>query len=233
MTTVGVIPARGGSKRIPRKNIKLFHERPLIVRAVDTMQAAGIFDRIVVSTDDDEIAAIATSAGAEAPFRRPAELSDDNAGTGAVIRHAIEVLEAESSTTFDHVGLVYPGAVFITSADLREAFAVLVERQIDYVFSATTFPAPIERALALDGDGLCQMVDPSQLLTRSQDLSERYHDVGQFYLGRRDAWMASIPVMTGRSVLHEIPRWRVQDIDTPEDWTRAELLYELIRRSDS
>lgn len=233
MTTVGVIPARGGSKRILRKNIKHFHGRPLIAYAVDTMRAAEIFDRIVVSTDDDEIADIATAAGAEAPFRRPAELSDDNAGTGAVIRHAIEVLEAESSTTLDHVGLVYPGAVFTTPADLRDAFDLLVERQTDYVFSATTFPAPVERALAVDDDGLCHMVDPSKLLTRSQDLSERYHDIGQFYLGRRDAWMASIPVMTGRSLLHEIPRWRVQDIDTPEDWTRVELLFELIRRTDS
>ncbi len=229
MATVGILPARGGSKRIPRKNVKPFRGRPLIGHAVETMLDSEVFDRVVVTTDDDEVATIAEAAGAEAPFRRPPELSDDATGTGAVIRHAIA--EVERDGPLDEICLVYPTAVFITADDLRSALARLrAEPELQYVFSATTFPAPIERALQVGPDGRASMLRPEHLLTRSQDLEERFHDVGQFYWGRRQAWVEAVPVMTGRSVLHEIPRWRVQDIDTPEDWRRAEVLHELIER---
>ena len=232
MSTVGIIPARGGSKRIPRKNINHFHGRPLIAYAISTMLESNVFDRVVVSTDDDEVASIARSFGAEVPFVRPAELSDDTTGTGAVIRHAIGRLELDNSV--DEVCLAYPAAVFMTVDDLRDSLDRLRRNtEIDYVFSATTFPAPVERALKVGADGAASMIHPKHLLTRSQDLEERYHDVGQFYWGRREAWMSGIPVMTGKSLLHEIPRWRVQDIDTPDDWVRAEVLFELVSRLDS
>lgn len=229
MTTVGIVPARGGSKRIPRKNIRAFHGKPLIAHAIATLIDSQVFDRVVVTTDDDEIADVARTHGAEVPFVRPVELSNDTAGTGAVIRHAIGQLEHDGP--LDDVCLVYPAAVFIEPADLISALDSLrQDPTLDYVFSGTTFPAPIERALEIDASGLVSMVHPEHLLTRSQDLDDRFHDVGQFYWGRRDSWMASLPVMTSRSRLHEIERWRVQDIDTEEDWIRAELLFQLIGR---
>lgn len=231
MTVVGIVPARGGSKRIPRKNVKDFHGRPLIAYALDTMLAAGVFDRVVVSTDDEQIAEVAVACGAEVPFVRPAELSDDTTGTGAVIRHAIARLETDAP--LDAVCLVYPAAVFITSDDLVAALESLrADADLDYVFSATTFAAPIERALAVGPEGRITLLRPEHLVTRSQDLEPRYHDVGQFYWGRRDSWMDARPVLTARSQLYEIERWRVQDIDTPDDWTRAEVLHELIRRTE-
>ncbi len=228
MRSVAVIPARGGSKRIPGKNAKGFHGRPLIAYAIETVLESGIVDRVVVSTDDDNIANVAIASGAEVPFRRPDKLSDDYAGTGAVVRHAIETLEAQTSLQFDYVALVYPAAVFITPDDLLSAKTALISSSADFVFSATSFPAPIERALTKDRAGFASMVAPAHLLSRSQDLPDHFHDVGQFYIGRRDAWVDAMPVLTSRSVIYEIPRWRVQDIDTQEDWVRAELLYQLV-----
>lgn len=234
--TIGIIPARGGSKRIPRKNVREFHGRPLIAHSITAMVDSGIFDRIVVSTDDDEIADVAIAAGAEAPFRRPDELSDDHTGTGAVIRHALDMLidaSADGSTVDETaVCLMYPAAVFVTPDDLSAALETLIENTVDYVFSASRFSAPIERALAIGDDGLASMLEPEHLLTRSQDLDDRFHDVGQFYWGRCSAWRAATPVMTGRSMVHQIPAWRVQDIDTADDWTRAEILFELLARLD-
>lgn len=231
MSTVGLIPARGGSKRIPRKNIRTFHGRPLIEYAITTMLESKVFDRVVVSTDDDEIADVALAAGAEVPFRRPDELADDSTGTGAVIRHAISALESSSSDRIDELCLVYPGAVFVTTDDLSRSLAALRASDVQYVFSASTFAAPIERAMRIDGEGLAHMERPEHLLTRSQDLVEAYHDVGQFYWGRRNAWVDGVAVLAGRSKVHLIERWRVQDIDTPEDWQRAEILFDLLDRT--
>jgi len=229
VTTVGIVPARGGSKRIPRKNIKDFHGRPLIAHTIGAMLDASVFDRVVVSTDDHEIASISSAAGAEVPFLRPPELADDITGTGAVIRHAIGQLEQDHGEPLDAVCLMYPAAVFVTASDLTNALdALRADPELDYVFSATTFASPIERALEVDHHGRASLLHPEHLLTRSQDLRDRYHDVGQFYWGRRASWMDAVPVLQGRSRVHEIERWRVQDIDTPEDWTRAEMLYELI-----
>lgn len=223
-----IIPARGGSKRIPRKNIKPFRGVPLISRTIGTMRASDCFDRVVVSTDDDEIAKIARAAGAEVPFLRPAELSDDTTGTGAVIRHAIAELEAEGPSP-DFVCLVYPGAVFVTVDDICASFEQLTGSDVDYVFAATEFAAPIQRALRVDEAGRAAPVWPEHLMTRSQDLEPRFHDTGQFYWGRRAAWVAAVPVMTGTSEIYEIPNWRVHDIDTPDDWRRGEILFDLIQ----
>lgn len=235
MTAVGIIPARGGSKRIPRKNIRDFHGQPLISRTIRTLLDSAIFDDVVVSTDDDEIAEVSQGAGASVPFRRPAELADDMSGTGAVVRHAIGMIEqsrdAQGEASVDHVCLVYPGAVFVTPGDLVESFDTLTSNEVQYVYSATSFASSIDRAVVLDERGLATMRHPEHLLTRSQDLTEAFHDVGQFYWGRIDAWKQGVAVLTGRSMLHLLPRWRVQDIDTPEDWERAEVLYEVLQRT--
>jgi pseudaminic acid cytidylyltransferase len=221
---VSVIPARGGSKRIPRKNVQPFLGVPLIVRTLQVVQASGAFDRVVVSTDDNEVAALARDAGAEVPFRRPAELSDDHTGTRPVIQHAIRELERHQDRPLGLVCCVYATAVFATPTSLVEARSLLLDSGVSFVFTATTFPAPIQRALRRLPDGSCEMFQPEHLLTRSQDLEEAYHDAGQFYWGTREAWLSNEPTFGRSSRLFVLPRWRVQDIDTPEDWHRAELM---------
>jgi pseudaminic acid cytidylyltransferase len=225
--SVAIIPARGGSKRIPRKNVKPFLGVPLIVRTLQLVQAAGVFDRVVVSTDDDEVVALARDTGAEVPFTRPPELSDDHTGTRPVIQHAIGQLEAASDTRLGLVCAIYATAVSVTTDDLLTARRLLLESSATFVFTATTFPAPIQRALRRRPDGSCEMIQPEHRHTRSQDLEEAYHDAGQFYWGTRDAWLSNRPAFGAQSRLFVLPRWRVQDIDTPEDWHRAELVRRL------
>ncbi len=229
--TVAIVPARAGSKRIPGKNIKPFLGTPLISRTIETLRKSQIFDRIVVSTDGVDIAEIATAAGADVPFVRPADLSDDYATTDAVIRHAIQQVEAEG-TTLGFVCVAYPGAILSTADDFRRSYELIRGDEYDFVFTATSFPYPIQRALKRHSDGSCEMFEPAELLTRSQDLEEAFHDAGQFYWGRRDAWASGKAVFTSRSLMYELPRHRVQDIDTPQDWERAELLYRLLELSD-
>lgn len=225
---VAVIPARGGSKRIARKNIRPFLGTPLLQRTIAVLTKAALFDRIVVSTDDEEIAALAIAAGAEAPFRRPAELADDHTGARPVIIHAIETLERDSAVTLGPVCIVYPTAVSIEPDDIRESFGQLESDSVDFVFSAAGFDAPIQRALRRLPDGTCELMWPEHTHTRSQDLEEAYHDAGQFYWGHRRAWLAGTPVFAAKSRMHILPRWRVQDIDTEEDWTRAELIHRML-----
>jgi pseudaminic acid cytidylyltransferase len=224
---VAVIPARGGSKRIPRKNIRPFLGIPLLSRTIALLKRCGEFDRIVVSTDDDEIAAIATEAGGEVPFRRPPELANDTAGTIPVINHAIAEIEARG-TLVEAVCCVYPAAVLARLEDFRAAWRMLRQFDVDFVFAATTFPYPIQRALRRVGEGRCEMFWPEHMETRSQDLEAAYHDAGQFYLGRREAWVAERPPFGARSMMLELPRFRVQDIDTLEDWQRAELMFRML-----
>ncbi len=225
---VAIVPARGGSKRIPRKNIRSFRGTPLLIRTIETLRQADLFDRIVVSTDDDEIAAMGVDAGAEVPFRRPAELADDHTGARPVIMHAIKALEEILGDELGPVCIVYPTAVFVRPDDLRQGLAQLEESEAEFVFSAVAYDAPIQRALRRRADGTCELVWPEHTLTRSQDLEEAYHDAGQFYWGRRDAWLAGRPVFASKSLFHVLPRWRVQDIDTQDDWTRAELIHRLL-----
>jgi pseudaminic acid cytidylyltransferase len=222
--SVAVIPARGGSKRIPRKNVRPLLGVPLLARTLKVVQERGVFDRVAVSTDDDEVAALARKAGAEVPFRRPAALSDDHTGTRPVIQHAIRQLEGDQGSPLGLVCCIYATAVFTTATDLVQARDLLVETAASFVFTVTTFPAPIQRALRRLPDGSCEMLHPEERLTRSQDLEEAYHDAGQFYWGTRDAWLGDEPIFGRSSRLFVLPRWRVQDIDTEEDWRRAELM---------
>ncbi len=226
---LAVIPARGGSKRIPRKNIRPFLGVPMLVRTIGLLSSAGVFDRIVVSTDDDEIASIASSAGAEVPFRRPVDLADDVTPTVAVIQHAITAMAAEGSLA-NLVCCVYPAAVLASAHDIAAALQMIETSGADYAFPVAEYPYPIQRALRRTADGRCQMMWPANQLARSQDLEPVYHDVGQFYWGRVDAWLDGRPIFSEFSRLLIIPHYRVQDIDTPEDWERAELIYEHIHR---
>ena len=214
-----VIPARGGSKRIPRKNLKLFYGKPMIAWSIEAAKAAGCFDRIVVSTDDYGIAEVAKDCGAEIPFLRPSELADDFATTGAVMAHAVRSLDTAAEYC-----CLYATAPFVQSKDLSEALALLTDSCADFVFSATSFPFPIQRAIRVADDKSVRMVQPEHLLTRSQDLDEMFHDAGQFYWGSAIAFVEQRPFFSPRSRAFLIPRYRVQDVDTPEDWERAELM---------
>jgi N-acylneuraminate cytidylyltransferase len=224
---VAVIPARGGSKRIPRKNVRDFAGKPMIAWSIEAARRSGCFQRIVVSTDDEEIAAVAVRHGAEAPFRRPPELATDTATTLPVIAHAVEWLVA-SGVRLDHVCCIYPTAPLIVVDDLRRGLELLERSDADYVFACTTFPFAVQRALRKDPAGRVTMLHPEHENTRSQDLPETFHDAGQFYWGRARAWLEGRRIYGPGSLPLMIPRFRVQDIDTPEDWARAELIYRLV-----
>lgn len=218
---VCVIPARGGSQRIPRKNIRLFCGQPIIHWSITTALKSGCFDRIIVSTDDEEIAQVAKDAGADVPFMRPATLADAYTTTAPVIKHAIMALDIQPKA----VCCLYATAPLALPDDIRQGDLLLTNTQADYVFSATSFPFPIQRAFYLDADGQIAMFQPEHVATRSQDLIEAFHDAGQFYWGRTDAWLAERPIFSAMSRAVMLPRHRVQDIDTPEDWQRAEWLF--------
>lgn len=221
---LAVIPARGGSKRIPRKNIKVFAGRPIIAWSIAAARDSGCFDRIIVSTDDREIADIARDAGADVSFLRPSELADDHTGTMAVVAHAIR-WHVDAGQAPDPVCCLYATAPFVRAEDLRRGREVLDRSGADFAFSVTRYAFPIQRALHVDADGRVEMFQPEHFKTRSQDLEEAFHDAGQFYWGRAAAWCAggSLFGPAARAVL--LPQDRVQDIDTPEDWARAERMF--------
>lgn len=227
---LAVIPARGGSKRIPRKNIKPFGGLPMIVWSIRAAVDSGCFDRILVSTDDAEIADIARAHGAEVPFVRPTELSDDHTGTIPVIAHAIRWQQAQR-TPADTVCCIYATAPFVQADDLRQGLALLQDSEADYAFSVTSYAFPIQRAIRITPGGRMEMFQPQHLNTRSQDLEEAWHDAGQFYWGRAEAWLAEKPLFGPNSVAVPLPRHRVQDIDTPEDWERAEHMFRVLQGS--
>ena len=220
---LAVIPARGGSKRIPRKNIRPFGGKPIIAWSIEAALHSGCFDRVVVSTDDAEIADVARGHGAEVPFLRPPALADDHAGTLAVMRHAVEACAVDRAT--GRVCCIYATAPFLRAEDLRRGLQVLEEAGTDYAFSVTSFAFPIQRALRLTPAGRVEMLDPAQFATRSQDLEEAWHDAGQFYWGRAAAWLDEAPLFGHGAAPVILPRHRVEDIDTPEDWVRAEWLF--------
>lgn len=221
---LAVIPARGGSKRIPRKNIKPFSGKPMIAWSIEAALACGVFDRVVVSTDDLEIAEVAKAHGAVVPFMRPPALADDHTGTSAVIAHAIGWYR-EHGNTPDLVCCIYATAPFIAGPDIQRGLDLLTDSGADFVFSVTSYPFPIQRAIKLTVNGRVDMFQPEHFNTRSQDLIAAYHDAGQFYWGRADAWLANKPIFSAGAVPVVLPRHRVQDIDTPEDWERAEYLF--------
>lgn len=221
---LAIIPARGGSKRIPRKNIKPFCGKPMIAWSIEAARISGCFDRIIVSTDDDEIAEVARAYGAEVPFMRPADLSDDHTGTIPVIAHAIDWMSTNIAPV-EHACCLYATAPFVQAEDLRRGFNVLQQSGADYAFSVTSYAFPIQRAIRITADQRVEMFNPEHFNTRSQDLEEAWHDAGQFYWGRAEAWLAGKPIFSHAAAPVVLPRHRVQDIDTPEDWERAEWLF--------
>jgi len=219
---IAVIPARGGSKRIPRKNIRLFAGRPMIAYSILAASQTELFDRIIVSTDDEEIASVAVRLGAEAPFIRPPELADDQTGTVEVIAHAIEWLRSFGACNPSSVCCIYATAPFIRQADITQGFQILESGSWQYVFAATNFAAPILRSFRKCASGGIEMFFPQYYPVRSQDLPEALHDAGQFYWGRPETWLRKATVFNRLSTVVLLPRWRVQDIDTEDDWVRAE-----------
>lgn len=220
---LAVIPARGGSKRIPRKNIKLFHGKPMISYAISAAIRSELFDRIIVSTDDKEIIQVALDYGAEVPFVRPIEIADDHTPTVPVISHAIKECQ-HMGWSPQKVCCIYPGVPFISIRDLRSAYEQLLMTDTDYVFPVTRFPSPIQRALHRLPEGSVKPFQPQYADTRTQDLEPSYFDAGQFYWGNHLAWLRGLNLHLNSSTI-VVPEWRVVDIDTQADWERAELLY--------
>lgn len=221
---LAVIPARGGSKRIPRKNIKLFGGKPMIAWSIDVALKSGCFDRVLVSTDDLEIANVAKAHGAEVPFIRPKELSDDHTGITPVIAHAAR-WQSESGISATQVCCIYATAPFLQAEDLQQGLATLESSGADYAFGVTSYAFPIQRAIRITADRRVEMFQPVHFNTRSQDLEEAWHDAGQFCWGKTSAWLTQMPVFSSHACPVHLPRYRVQDIDTPDDWTRAELMH--------
>jgi pseudaminic acid cytidylyltransferase len=227
--TILVIPARGGSKRIPRKNVRLFCDKPMIAWPLLAARESGLFDHIIVSTDDEEIAETAIRYGAEAPFRRPRELADDHTPTLPVIAHAINWFEAHCGPV-DLVCCLYATSPFIKPEFLREGLKTLKSHaDAEFAFSVTTFAYPIFRSLKLGEDGTLAMFWPEHELSRSQDLPEAWHDAGQFYWGWKKPFLSYPSVMSGRSYPVPLPRSAVHDIDTKEDWEEAELVFQTLQ----
>lgn len=226
---IAVIPARCGSKRIPGKNVKLFHGKPIIYWPISIALASGIFDRIVVSTDCPAIADIAINSGAEVPFIRPAELAGDFVATVPVIQHAISQLNLPE---LSHVCCIYPTAVFLTPQILSAAVSQQQNLQTDFVMPVTKLSCTVERALRLSNNGLLAMRSPEHLNTRTQDCAELYQDAGQFYLGTVDAWLSNRDFYQQQVAAITIPKYRAHDIDTPDDWVLAELIFPYLASLD-
>lgn len=228
---IAIIPARGGSKRITGKNIRPFDGRPMIEYAIGLAQSFGQFSRIVVSTDSDDVGGFAERAGAEVPFRRPAELADDHATTADVLAHALDALDARAQ--YDFACCIYPATPFTTADDLRAGLAFVADGGAASSFAVTGFAAPIWRAMERQPDGGLTMVWPEHRDTRSQDLPETFHDAGQFYWVPVAGFLDAPALLTdhSRGVIFE--RWRAHDIDTEEDWMRAEAIYQTMKQGDA
>jgi pseudaminic acid cytidylyltransferase len=227
---LAIIPARGGSKRIPRKNIRSFCGRPMIAWSIQAACDSRCFDRIIVSTDDEEVAEVARTYGAEVPFKRPRELSDDYASTIPVIAHAIKWVNHHMDEV-KYACCIYATAPFVLTADLQHGLDLLEQSKGDYAFSVTNYPFPIQRAIRITTNNRVEMLYPENYNARSQDLEEAFHDAGQFYWGRSQAWLAGNPIFSNNSIALPLPHYRVQDIDTEEDWMRSELIFNAINQS--
>ncbi len=227
---LAVIPARSGSQRIKRKNVKLFNGKPIIVWSIEKAIASKIFDKIIVSTDDVEIAKISEDAGAEVPFLRPKELSDHFTGTNDVVAHAINWYK-ERDIQFSHTCCIYATAPFLEIGYLKEGFDKVVSNDCNYAFSVTSFPYPIFRSLKLSKEERIVPIYPENIPLRSQDFHESYHDAAQFYWGKSSAYIEKKSLFDGSAVPVFIPRHLVQDIDTLEDWTRAEYMFQALKLS--
>ncbi|MET4017225.1 pseudaminic acid cytidylyltransferase [Bradyrhizobium barranii] len=227
---IAVIPARGGSKRIPRKNIRPFCGKPIVAYSIGAARESGLFDEIVVSTDDEEIATVARQFGATTPFVRPKEISDDFTGTNAVVKHAVTWF-TERGNEISHACCIYATAPLIQSRYLRESHDTLTSSDAAFAFSVASYAFPVQRAVRITTSGRVDPLYPEHRLTRSQDLEPAYHDAGQFYWGTAAAFLENVPLFSEQSIGIVLPRMYVQDIDTLEDWEQAEYMFRAISRS--
>jgi N-acylneuraminate cytidylyltransferase len=225
-----VIPARGGSKRIPRKNIKIFNGKPIIAYSIEAALQSDCFDKVIVSTDDDEIAKVAKKYGAKVPFIRPTEISNDFSGILPVIKHTVQWLEGNDEAPIN-VCCILPTAPFVQKKTIVEGYQQFIEEKTDYCFSVASFASPIQRAIKLTKENRINMFHPENFKIRSQDLEASYHDAGQFYWGLSVAFKEERPLFYKNSTPYVLPRYLVQDIDTLEDWTRAELMHKVLVES--
>ena len=223
---IAIIPARGGSKRIPRKNIRLFHGIPVIAYAIKAAKESGIFDEVFVSTDDGEIADIAISFGAKVPWMRPKELSDDFATTVKVMQDAVKRFDTNFNR-LEFVCCIYPTTPLLRPNLFLEGLRVLKDGDWDYVIAASLARTPPERFLSLGENNEVMMRFPEHEITRTQDFSPAYHDAGQFYWGKKTAWESALPLFTSKSTILELPRELAVDLDTLDDWHYAELLFNI------
>lgn len=224
MANLCVIPARGGSKRIPHKNIIDFCGKPLIAYSIENALGSGIFDEVIVSSDDEAIIKVALKCGASVPFVRPKELSDDFSSSDVVITHAIKEFQ-NLGRDFEKVCCLYATAPLINAEILRRAYEEFCKGESEFLFSATEFSYPIQRAFWLDEQKQVNMFDESNYHKRSQDLPKAYHDAGAFYFGKKEAWLTQKMLFKPYAKAFVLPANLVCDIDTPQDLEFAKFLY--------
>lgn len=228
---IAIIPARLNSKRIPKKNIKKFCGKPMIYWSIYAAKKSNLFEKIIVSTDSDEIAKIAQKYGAIVPFLRPKKLSGDFIGTTPVVSHAANWAKSQG-WDIKYVCCIYPTAALINVIDLKKAYKKISSNQFSYVIAASRYSAPIFRSFKVLGSKGLKMFFPDYYLKRSQDIEVAYFDAGQFYWGKLDSWIKQEKGYSDKSTIQELPSWRVQDLDTNEDWKRAEFIFKLLRKNE-
>ena len=221
---IAIIPARGGSKRIPRKNVKLFHGLPVIAYAIEVAKQSEIFDEVFVSTDDSEIAEIARDYGAKVPWLRPKQLANDFATTLEVIQDAANKLDVNSDE-FNSICCIYPATPLLKPEFLKQGLKVLMDGDWDYVISASPVSDPPERLLSLGKSNEILMHFPEYEMTRTQDVPPTFYDAGQFYWGKKISWESARPIFTSKSTILELPKEIAIDVDTLADWHYAEYVY--------
>ena len=226
MTAIAIIPARGGSKRIIRKNIKLLAGIPAIAYPIKLALNSGLFEKVIVSTDDAEIAEVSIKHGAQIPFMRNATLSNDFTITVDVLADAVEQLLSHGEH-YDYVCCIYPVTPLLKGVRLNEAFEIIQSGMWDYVFPAIEFPSPVERGFKRGTSGIVEFINPEFANTRTQDIPKTFHDSGQFYFGTTEAWLKKTPILTGNSTFIELAKNETLDIDDLEDWELVEKLMEI------
>ena len=229
LNNIAIIPARGGSKRIPKKNIKDFLGKPIIAYSIEMAISCKLFNKVIVSTDDQEIKDVAIKYGAKVPFIRPKEIADDFTGTHEVIGHAVKWLE-DNDKKMDYVCCIYPTAPLIEKEDLIKGYEIIKTGKWNSVIAATNFSYPIFRSFENLTDGGLKMIFPEYYNSRSQDLPEVYHDAGLFYWAKPEIWKKKPERFSEKNSIVKIPNYRVQDIDTIDDWKKAEIAFEIINR---